>query len=137
MAFELTKEQRWEIFNNLPERLQNAIFSEDTADAIWNICKLHNVNYTSEVASLVGNILMGLLPPEKMEAALIEKMGMDQSIAKAVAVEIQHYIFNPVVDDLLSLYSPDKVKELEQMSETGTSQPTSKSKNVYREEITE
>ena len=137
MAFELTKEQRWEIFNNLPESLKDAIFSEDTADAIWNICKLHNVDSISEVAKIVGNALMGLLPPEKMESALTEKMGLDQSTAKAVAVEVQHYIFNPVADDLLSLYSPDKIKELEKTSETEVTQPASKGKNIYREEITE
>lgn len=136
MAFELTKEQRWEIFNSLPETLQNAIFSQDTADAIWNICELHNVNEMSTIAKIVGRVLMGLLPPQKVGETIKNKIPtINQSVADTISIEIQHYIFDPIMDDVLALYAPEKVDQLNVQAKPSADQ--SNSKDSYREEIEE
>ncbi|MDD5221316.1 MAG: hypothetical protein PHV47_01790, partial [Candidatus Pacebacteria bacterium] len=103
MTFELTKEQRWEIFNSLPENLKDAIFSGDTADAVSNICKLHNIDDTASVAKIVGQVLIGLLPPDKIAEAIKEKiLPSEDSLCNTLAIEIQHYILDPVMNDLQS-----------------------------------
>jgi len=57
----LSKEKLWKIFEMLPDDLKDAILSEDTAEAIWNICKLCNIEMEKvpEISKYVGNVLMG------------------------------------------------------------------------------
>ena len=66
------QKQLWGLFNVLPEELKDAIFSEETANAIFNICKEHQIesNKKSKIAKLVGDSLMGLLPPDKLQDSL-------------------------------------------------------------------
>ncbi len=101
---ELSQDELWAIYETLPETLKEAIFSEDTADAIMNICRLYDIKEVSKVAKIVGNILSGLLPPQMLNTALVAKIGMDQSTAKKTAMEIEHFILNPLKNDLDKLY---------------------------------
>jgi pyridoxal/pyridoxine/pyridoxamine kinase len=135
MAFELTKEQRWEILNSLPESLKSTIFSGDTAEAISSICSLHDVEETSLIASIVGHVLMGLLPPQKVAETIKKRVSASDSIANTLATEIQHYIFDPVMDDILSLYTPEKVERLD--NQINISADKSDTKDLYREKVIE
>ena len=105
----LSKDKLWAIYEILPNDLKDAIFSEDTADAIWNICKLQDVEKVSEVAKIVGRVLMGLLPTEMFMASLQDELGINLDTAKKVTMEIEHFIFNPVKDDLDDLYKKEGV----------------------------
>ena len=133
---ELTKEDRQKIFESLPATLQDAIFSEDTADAIWNICNLHDVNEIPIVAETVGKVLMGLLPPERFADILKKKTpNLDEGVIKKVAAEVQHYIFNPVIDDLMAIYSPEKLEQLTKELEPEIKASFDRRKDTYREKI--
>jgi hypothetical protein len=132
MEEEFSKEELWKIYEKLPKDLKEAIFSEDTADAIWNICKLCNINRVSVVAKRVGNVLMGLLPPEKLKETLQKELKLDNSTAKKLDVYIQHYVFNPVIDDLMALYHPEKLEKIEEEIEA---RQEKRSKDVYREPV--
>jgi hypothetical protein len=51
----------------LPGKLKDAIFSEKTAESIFNICARYEIEdgeRISKVAKFVGRGLMGLLPTE-------------------------------------------------------------------------
>ncbi len=101
---EISQDKLWAIYETLPNELKDAIFSEDTADAIWNICKLHNVEQISDTAKIVGHSLMGLLPPETIAATLQSQLGLSQNTAKKMGMEIEHFIFNSIKEELNSLY---------------------------------
>jgi hypothetical protein len=103
----LSKDELWAIYETLPNDLKDAIFSEDTADAIWNICKLYDVEKVPETAKLVGKVLMGLLPPESFITALQDELELSSDTAKKVGMEIEHFIFNLVKDDLDLLYKKE------------------------------
>ena len=94
---ELSKDELWAIYDTLPDILKDAIFSEDTADAVWNVCKLYDVDQTSEVAKLVGQILMGLLPPEMFSETLQDELNLNKDTAKKVSMEIEHFVLTHLV----------------------------------------
>ena len=135
MDKKIPKEELWKVYNNLPEDLKTAIFSEDTADAIWNICKLCNINDVSIVAKEVGNVLMGFLPPEKIGETLKKKLKIDESAVKKLEINIQHYIFNPVIDDLMEIYHPEKLEEAKREFKEIEKKKKKKGKDVYRETL--
>ncbi|MBU3964186.1 hypothetical protein KJ562_00405 [Patescibacteria group bacterium] len=108
---ELSRDQLWAIYNTLSDTLKDAIFSEDTADAIFNICKLYEIDKNSEVAKIVGRILMGLLPPEFLKDTLQEETGINEDIAKKTTMEIEHFILNPVKKELDALYQEVQEKK--------------------------
>jgi len=103
---ENNQKQLRELFNVLPEELKDAIFSEKTADVIFNICKKHQVkgDKRSKIAKLVGDSLMGLLSPDKLEGVIKAEINVEQAEAEKIALEINRFILYPVKEALHSLY---------------------------------
>lgn len=141
---EYNQEQLWGLFNVLPKKLKDAIFSEETADVISNICKEHKIEDTqkSKIAELVGDSLMGLLPPNKLHEYIKTETGIEQAEAEKVALAINRFILYPVKEALGSLYeiefAPggkiikskiDKSKVVEKKSKKASA------KDTYRESI--
>lgn len=98
--------QLWGLFNELPDDLKDAIFSEDTADSISSICQRYRVEdkKISKISELVGNSLMGLLPPDELQISLEKEVNLDPKTAKKVSQEINRFIFYPVKEILSSFY---------------------------------
>lgn len=104
MSNQYTKDQFWKLYEKLPEELKEAISSVETADNIWNICERYGINEVSEVAKLVGNVLLGVLTPEDFQETLERELKLEKSVAKKVAQEINRFIFYPVRTELEKLY---------------------------------
>ncbi|MCX6738216.1 MAG: hypothetical protein NTY11_02280 [Candidatus Parcubacteria bacterium] len=135
---ELSRDELWAIYNTLPDTLKDAIFSEDTAEAIFNICKLYEINKNSEVAKIIGKILMGLLPPEFLKDTLQEELGISEDIAKKATMELEHFILNPVKKDLDVLYQEidgNKEKTGDNTAEQATPAEEPEKEDTYREPI--
>lgn len=145
MPEEYTKEQIWKLYGNLPEELKEAIFSEETADNIWEICSRNGIEdeRISEVARYTGRVLMGLLPPDELPETLEKELKIDKGMAKKISQEINRFILYPVKANLEELYKieiapiagtpvrppPRKKIEGEELKEK------SKREDVYREQI--
>lgn len=104
MPKQYTKEQLWKLYKKLPEELQEVIFSAETAENIWNICEKNNIEAVSSVAKYVGNVLVGVLPPEEFQEVLEKDLKIKKETAKKVAQEINRFIFYPVKPALEELY---------------------------------
>lgn len=131
MLQEYSKEELWKIYNALPPDLQDAVFSEDTAESISNICQICNVENVSLAAKLVGRTLMGLLPPKDFIKTAKGELNLEEERAKQFEMNIQHYIFNPVADDLEFIYESEKKGAKEGAKETSAQSR----KDSYRETI--
>lgn len=142
MPKKYTSEQLWKLYENLPEELQEAIFSVETADNIWNICERNNVEKISSIAKYVGNVLVGVLAPEDLQETLEEELKIEKDVAKKVVQEINRFIFFPVRPALEQLYkvgvtlsekAPEKPIEQEKTEEE---KPRAlPGKDTYRETI--
>lgn len=106
---EISREKLWEIFELLPDSLKEAVLSEDTAEAIWNICRICNIKESTipQISKLVGNVLMGLLPPNRLRERLQEIEEITPETAQKLDLYISHYIFDPVKEELEEIYSED------------------------------
>jgi len=122
---ELTKDEFWAIHKTLSPELKNAVFAEDTADAVWNICKLHEIKEVSKLGKITGQVLMGLLPPSLFKDTIKDELNLSEDMAKKIALELEHYVFNQIKDELDKLYA-----DVEKKKEKAPESPDS-----YREEI--
>lgn len=144
-----TKQELWDVYEKLPEDLQQAIFSVEVAEHINNTCERSNVsnNKVSQVAKFTGRVLMGLLTPEEFKIRLKEEVKLSEPAVKNVFRGINRLVFMPVRETLSALYGteikptkkPEGLEEAEETSEvkteTGQEQKERSQQDKYREPI--
>ena len=140
MSKELTENQYWELLQKIPPELKEALFSEKTANNIFNIAERNNVEELQTLSGYVGDVLLGILPPDGFQEVLEKEIGIETRTAKRVAMEIYRFIFHPVKESLEELYKIE-IAPLAKMKVTPPPQerpPTPPKKDdVYRELIGE
>ena len=140
MPREYTKEQLWKLYEKLPKELQEAVFSEETANNIDDICTRNGIedNRISEIARYTGRVLMGVLPPEDFQETLEKELKLEKDLAKKVSQEINRFIFYPVKASLEELY---KIEIAPPAKPTGITPPPEEKppvppgEDIYRESI--
>ena len=122
-----TKEQYLELFEKLPDELQDAIFSTETADNILNACMTYGIGdeKLSQIATLVGDVLLGVLPLESFKTTLRTEVSLEEVIAKGISQQINRFIFYPVKPALEQLYK---------MEITSTGEPAGRKEEMPAEE---
>lgn len=114
-----SKEQLEKLFDQLPEELQETIFSFETSKNILEACEKYEIasEKIKKVSELVGQVLFGLLKPIDFNKFLEKEINISSSVAKGLAQEINRFIFYPVKPLLDNLYKleTDK-KEVENKS---------------------
>ena len=98
------QDQLWKVYETLPEELKQAVFSAENADHTFSICERYGIEECSQLASLVGLVLMGVMLPRDFEGALQKDLGLDQETAQRVAQEINRFIFYPVKQQLEQIH---------------------------------
>jgi len=131
---EYPPEQLWPLYEKLPKDLQEAIFSEKTADLIYDICTRNGLEKEmSEIARLTGYVLLGLLPPDEFEKTLKEELKLKNNIAKGVNQEITRFIFFPLRTTLEMIY---KIEIAPVPKPSIVTPPADKpKKDIYREPL--
>ncbi|OGZ18972.1 MAG: hypothetical protein A2175_01430 [Candidatus Nealsonbacteria bacterium RBG_13_42_11] len=148
MTKELTQEQYWKYFQNISDELKNAIFSDETAENIFDVCDRNDLSLEkiTEIARYSGRVLLGVLLPEDFQKTLEKELGLETEIAKKIAHEINRFVFYPVKPALEQLYNigiatgekkpetiPLKTGEKELPAEEKTATPSKA--DTYREPI--
>lgn len=140
MAKEYTKEELWKLYEKLPEELKEAIFSERTAENIFNICSRNGIEdeRISKIAKYVGRVLMGLLPPNEFQGILEKELKLGKEMAKGIDREVERFIFYPVKADLEKIYKIEIAPPARPTRITPPPEekpPSSPKADVYRELI--
>lgn len=141
MAEEYPKEELQKIYEALPEDLKKALFSDKTADDIYDVCVENGLEEKNpEVAKYVGYILLGLLSPNDFEKTLKEKLLLKNDLAKKVSQEIARLVFVPLKNTLEALYKikievPAELPKESFKEEIPKETPKKRGKDVYREPI--
>jgi hypothetical protein len=158
MPDEYPKEKLKEIYELLPENLKKAIFSNETADDIYDVCVKNGIEKKdSEIAKYAGYVMLGLLSPNEFEKTLKEKLGLESNIAKEISRAITRLVFLPIKSSLEELYkikievppestekpvaaekaSEDEIKEEAVVEEAAKERPIRRKlgQDVYREPI--
>jgi len=146
MAKDYTPEEIDKILQNLPEELKEAVFSMETADAIWNVCIKQKIadERMTKIAEYTGYVLMGLLSPQEFQEVLKRELKIETATAKKVTQEINRFIFYPVKPALEQLYKmeitpSEKIEEKSSLTKTAEGKKEKPTKptggDVYREPI--
>ncbi len=93
-------------FNQLPEKIQDLLMSEEIADII---SEEEQLNYLPAqkgkmIASLVADVLFGNLSYKEFTPTLIDRLGINPIISKNIAQKIESKIFFPVREDLEKIH---------------------------------
>lgn len=148
MAEEYPKEELQKIYEALPDDLKEALFSEKTADDIYDTCVENGIEEKNlEVAKYVGYVLLGLLSPDELEKTLKENLTIADESAKKISQEITRLVFFPLKTRLEPLYKikiapppppedsePSKELAEEELPKEETPKKRT-GKDVYRETI--
>jgi hypothetical protein len=103
------KEQLWKIYRSLPKDLQEAMFAQETSEAINSVCKKNGLEKEMpEITELIGYTFLGLLPLEEFQEFLENKLEIEKNVASLVYREINRFVFFPVKTSLDQLYKDDK-----------------------------
>ena len=152
MPKKYTPEQFWKLYENLPQELKDALFAEETGDNIYEICQRNEIaDELEEIVDYVGQVLVGVLPPDDFPETLEKELKLKKEVAKKVAQEIYRFIFYPVKPALEELYKieikpptgmppvkPVEAREAEigpPVEEKPEMKPEEARKDIYREPI--
>ena len=122
-----TQDEMWKVFETLPEELKQAVFSAENAEHTFSICERYAIEECSQVASLIGLVLMGVMPPQDLQNALVQELKLEKATAQRVAGEINRFVFYPVKAELEKLHKT--VGEEKPMSKTDI--PTPRHEDTY------
>lgn len=99
----LTQEEvkkRQEIFLSLSQRIREIIFSEQTADKLYNISWGKNKlepEGQRVVSFTVGEVLLGLIKRNELANTLAKRLEINSAIAEKITQEIDLEILRPVM----------------------------------------
>ncbi|MDP3948640.1 MAG: hypothetical protein Q8Q17_01675 [bacterium] len=92
----------------MPEILREAMSSEANSDIVWKTAENEHLpeDKIMVVSRLVGYVLMGFVHPEDLARELHDNLGIDSRIAASIAEPINKKIFQPLREELETIYSP-------------------------------
>jgi len=106
--FTITTEQARNRFTTLPPTLQDAVFSEQTAEIIAStIEKFHlSEERAEEIPTLVGWVLLGFLHIEDLPDEIAASAGIPKPLAKEISDSLSNKIFEPLRSALAQFHAP-------------------------------
>lgn len=136
-------EQTAELFDKLPKELRAALFSAENADYIAKISARYKLTEkTSELAGIVGNVILGLLSPDVLPKTLEKELAVSQEQAEKISQEIIRLILYPIKDKLAEFYegidfAPSGIvaKIAKQIKTEATALSDEDQADTYREEV--
>lgn len=103
-----------EKFKNLPQKLKDALFSEDTTDTIFSVGKENGLTVfqMEELADEVGLVILGVNTPEDFPKNIEKKLKIDAKKTESLSRAFTEKIFNPILGDLKALVKPSAPIEI-------------------------
>ncbi|MDP2910696.1 MAG: hypothetical protein Q8N58_02860 [bacterium] len=131
-----SKEELWELYEQLPEDLKKATFSEEVGQTIQNICDKNGVageDLIFNITKNVGYVFLGLLSPDEFIDALEKELKIEKDKAESINSQITTAIFIPLKNSLEKLYG---IKiEIEKTTPIEEETPEPEKDDSYREPI--
>ena len=106
MLEDFPKEKLQEIYESIPQDLKEALFSQETADTINDICSENNLEekQISKIIEYVGYVFLGLLSPNDFEETIKDKLFLTEELSRKINRQIIRIIFLPLKTSLELIY---------------------------------
>jgi hypothetical protein len=111
-----TKEETSEVLKTLPSDVQEAILSEDSANAVYEVGQKYglHVDIMGELGDETGLVMLGLTPTDEFVPNLVERLHISREVANGIAGEINERIFKKIQHHLLAKrQGPEKADALD------------------------
>ena len=97
-----TPEEVLKRFRELPDDLQEAIFSAETADVIQALGKKYKltIDKIGELADEVGYLMLGFINPKDFLSAIQKRLAVDFDVARAITEDLNVQIFGKIRESL-------------------------------------
>lgn len=129
--------QRYALYVQLPEDLQETMFAEKTTNTIWVILK-DKYNLTKEnlniLSKVIGLVMLGEIPIKNFVIELAKELGIDNNQASSLAQDINQQIFQSVRESLMEVHGIREKLGLEN-KKIISNQATNKPKPISIEEL--
>ncbi len=104
----ITHEQARVRFATLPESLQNALFSFQTAEIISRIGEQNHLKAekTSIISEAAGLVLLGFIHPEELSKEIQDRSGLGPQVSGLIAESISQRLFASLRSDIDRVYAP-------------------------------
>ena len=101
-----TNEQIKQQYEKLPLALKDAMYSADIAEKMVALGRKHGITIeqVGYMAEETGYVVLGLTRPTQFVTALREKLGIDDTLARKIASDINHEVFYPLRETLKSTH---------------------------------
>jgi len=101
-----TKEQLLEKYRQLPESVQDAIFSVNTAKIIGEIGEKHKlmIDKIGDLADETGSVMLGFTHPKDFISHLCDRLEVSREIAKEIGDEINSKIFFQIRENIKKIH---------------------------------
>jgi len=132
---EYDQEQLWELYEQLPEDLQKAVFSKEIGNRVRGFCYKNGVRDEETniaVLKMLCYLFLGLMTPAEFRDSLKKDLKMDESNADNLFAEINNNIFMDLKESLENLYGV-KLKIEKQVPVVIKEEIKNKESDRYRE----
>jgi len=130
---EYSKEELWGLYEQLPEDLKKATFSEEVGQIIQDICDKNGITDDGLIFNItknVGYVFLGLLSPEEFPDVLEKELKIEKKQAEKINFQITTKVFIPLKNSLEKLYGQKlEIKPEEEIKKI------IKKEDAYRENI--
>lgn len=108
-----TRKQMDDMFEKLPNDIQEALQSDQTIKCLVQIREKYNLQdeQSGELSAEIGMLMLGASFPQHFIENLKNTMKIPEETAKAIASEVNEKIFRPVKESLKQLHSLIKKEE--------------------------
>jgi len=93
-------------FYKLPEEIREILINPDNMDILANLAKPFGLSekQIDQIYSLITDVLIGQLAPNKFISTISEKIGIPLENAKQIAYKISEIFFFPVKESIKQMY---------------------------------
>lgn len=100
------QEQFLEKYNQLPQDVQEAMISSQTAQIIYETAEEQGLlNEVSRIAEITGDVMMGIVPITKFKQTIQSELNVEEDKARRIAQVVRDKIFLKIVDSLRKIHN--------------------------------
>ncbi len=131
----------WDLYQNLPKKIQNIFWDKDISSRIEKTSARFELSEekTDTLVRIVAFIYLGILPPSRIKQVLEEEMALREEKSKVLADEIIRFLIAPLGPLLRELYSKEEIEGvgIKSFKEEKKEKNSSEFGDVYREPLDE
>lgn len=98
------------LYKNLPEEMKEFLFSDYLTKTVEKICKDNNIKNVMDLSTIIGELLVGLLPLENFKKSL-EKMPEMSDKINSVYDDVLEKILSRTKNNFNLVHPPKKKSE--------------------------